>query len=210
MGNHREKNPPSRIERVRIGVEILALIGVGVYTWLVSRQVEISRDALRIGSRAYIAAGDARIWTAEAQRKTDGTPRQLGPLTVGETPRLEVTLTNGGNTPALNATATAFIQVRKDFPSGPPADDPSIQTEKSMSRSVVPKDGTMGSFGHALRSPLSEADISDLSTGKRFLVIYGFATYNDVFNASRRTEFCYLYSWNARAMVACPTYNRLE
>lgn len=133
MRNHPGNIPPSRIERVRIGVEILALIGVGVYTWLMYRQVEISRDALRIGSRAYIAAGDARIWTAEAQRKTDGTPRQMGPLTMGETPPLEVTFTNGGNTPALNATATAFIQIRTDFPSGPPADDPSIQTEKSMS-----------------------------------------------------------------------------
>ena len=209
MGNG-DKNPLSRLERVRIGVEILALIGVGVYTWLMARQVEISRDALRVGSRAYIAAGDARIWTAKARGETAGTSRQSGPLTVGETPVLEVTLTNGGNTPALNAAATAFLQVRKDLPSGPPADDPSIQTERSTSRSVVPKDGTMGPLGHALRSPLSEADISDISTGKRFLVIYGFATYNDVFNVSRRTDFCYFYSWNARAMVACPTYNRLE
>ena len=75
---------------------------------------------------------------------------------------------------------------------------------------VETSDDSMVSTGDVSVKPFSKADIDDLANGKKVLYMFGFITYEDIFNQSHWTKFCMYLSADLATFTGCSKYNETD
>lgn len=189
---------------------LTALLCVVTYLqWRAARDsIDDARTALVLTNRAYIGVHDALLFHTTRVSETEARIADHGkaPLKPGDVPALQVMFKNTGNTPARNMKTFGMVMV------GPfPADNVEITANIPFIQSVtvLSKDEEYGI--HMPFHALSDTEITSIDSRTQFLEFWGFATYDDMFGFSRRTDFCYY--WDAAVnneMIPCPSHNRVQ
>jgi hypothetical protein len=177
-----------------VAVTALATVTVGLFTWQLKRstdrlwttaerQADLTRDAMIAGERAFVfATGFSPYWDSPAD-----------PLNPIYNWRFRPNWQNSGETPTKNMTMHTEC-VALDSPL--PLDfDFNYATREIGKALIPPKITTQGGMAPRMPRPaITPGDIIDACEGRKFIYLWGWARYWDVFANTPRhiTRFCWL------------------
>lgn len=123
-------------------------------------------------------------------------------------PLLEVVLKNTGNAPAVRVKTAVFTDIKPELPS----DDHVYSLTRAKGAEST---NTMGKdVPISIHAPppvsITPDFFDDIMNRRAYLMIYGYATYDDIFRPGRRTKFCYFYAPELNSMVGCPHHNDVQ
>jgi hypothetical protein len=180
------------------------LFGSAMLQWQAARDaIKDTHTSFEIGTRAWMVAKEAHVKPTKPFAQNRAIVQEGEGLKDSHTPAVSAQLVNAGHSPALNVVQNTHIEILDRLPT----DDyvmPLPEKSQMVSKNVIAPDGFM--YANAVLA-LSDADINDIKTNKRFLAVYGDITYEDIFKHSRETKYCYFYSWDSGLMNYCPYYN---
>ena len=162
-----------------IAITAIATVAIAGFTWTLwkasERQASLSREALIADQRAFIFA---------TELKNEGTPFQGAYHWV-----FRPIWHNSGDTPTKNlriytecTLRNSPLQLGFDF---------TRTTSKPGVGLIPPKSTKIGGVG--TQAPITPSDIIDIQNSRKFLYVWGWATYRDVFPETPQhiTRFCW-------------------
>lgn len=184
----------------------LVIIVASFLQWMTLRDTITHSDrTFEMGNRAYIIAKDGLIHPTQRTGEKGVILEGTG-IKDGDSPALEAVVVNAGHTPARNVVMTVYIEVRNDFvPDNPTY--PSIPQSQTRGVTVMAPDATLSSGGGYFLNPTK---LDAVKHGHSILTIYGFVTYLDIFDESRKSTFCYFYAWEFDDLRTCPHHNNFD
>jgi hypothetical protein len=183
-------------------------------------QWKATRDAItdthtsfETGTRAWVVLKDVQIKPTKPDTPVvplgNGIVRQHAIVQEGNglkdshAPAISAEFVNAGHSPAINLAQNSRIEIIDKLPTNdflvPPA-----PAEQLASTFVVAPDGTFDANQGML---LSDEQLANIKSGKKFLAIYGDVTYEDIFNRQHETKYCQFYEPNIEMMTFCAQYN---
>lgn len=213
----RSQEPSPGFFRSKVGDANWWMVGIAIFVGFVTyKQWRIAERTLTIANRAYVTATatvhPARITepsTGPTARALLGEEKTL--LKAGDVPFFQVKITNTGLTPAVQVAGAMTSALSTQMPldlrsvtvnsSEPPWNQQSVST--------LAKDGSLV-FPVQLGTSLTAEQVQAIEQKKQFLVVFGDIEYVDVFNATHRTEVCFMYLPVVRTMGTCPLHNRID
>jgi hypothetical protein len=157
---------------------------------------QVASESFYIGDRPYVFAGNMVI------EKFD----------VGVKPRIGVVFTNSGKTPAIDFRFAGKASIgrepspAKDSPSGVCCFEPTLKQLPTGSLTTLPA-GEKVAAVIELEGELDKATIDDIKDGKRFLFVYGIASYKDGLGKPHDLKFCSLYLHSMEMFAPCTEFN---
>ena len=163
--------------------------------WQIAEAVGAVLAALFTGAIvvfAYIQVRDARL-SSERQLRAYVFPRAkaLTNYAVGETPSLEITIKNYGQTPAYKL-AQVSTWGYQDFPLTERL--PPLENSDEERRPLAPSDHILA--WPTFQNPITSAQIAEIHNGKKALYFLGRIDYVDAFGARRWVTYCYYSGGN--------------
>lgn len=150
--------------------------------------IDATQEAMRFEQRAWIVPKVAAI-----------------SVPVGQVSVSRATITNTGRTPARNAWLQATV---KSMPpdANPVFDYPDRPTARPRFGTIFPGDlenVTVNSSGI-----ITDNFVNELQTKMYVIRFYGIIHYDDIFNRSHETKFCYSILPDLSTLVPCATYDQ--
>jgi hypothetical protein len=166
-------------------ITAIATIIIAMFTIVLARvtgtQASLTKESLMVDKRALVFTnGPSNHWTLD---KTNG--EYLW--------HFRAHWQNSGDTPTKHMRMFAECEVRTSvLPIGFDFDTPTVQPGTAF---IAPKSGMGGGLVPTPgRAPISQQDILDAQANKKFIYIWGWAKYFDVFPGTKEhvTRFCWL------------------
>lgn len=205
-----------RREHIKIGLEVLTLLGVFGYASIAYLQWREMIGATGAAQQAVVEARRNRLQAEKSLRATIEQFRldqrawlDIGDILkpnviLGSTPTWVIPIVNTGKTPAFHVW---HVVTGRSYPKGEKFK--AVYTKFDKDRTFVailpgpPTHSTYTKTAH----PITTTDIEHLGSGKDIFYIYGQMTYDDVFKQPHHTHFCFYLTINLKDLAACDTYN---
>jgi hypothetical protein len=190
----------AKIKAKWVTVALTAVIGASslVYTIVSYEQWKVATRSVEVGQRAYIGLRYVALPSG---------------IFIDQPFRGEIKLVNTGSTPAKR------LQIRNYWtisaaPALPEHPEYPAQNESSVSVAVLAP-GEEGIKSNPDLRGLPREDMKAVEAKRKWLILYGLISYEDVFGISRTTKYCAFYPpehpfEDNRALTYCPTHNTME
>jgi hypothetical protein len=205
--NHNDSNgsadntPPwKKVIEVLAVITGIALLGVNILLWRSSKEaLKLTREQVHTGQRAYL------IFHAATLEK---------PPAINESPHATLTLTNSGETPAVDVLGRSVLMILDADP---------INVDYGLLPISPLAKGQDMKLNAILFPPLTAEEfvaitVDDIDAISKGLVptkhprlyLFGTAHYKDVFNGLGEAEFCAVYIASQKIFASCPTHNTMK
>lgn len=182
---------------MQAGILLVTFVYVvtAILQWLaIKESVRLTKQSLEVSQRAW-------VFVKEMNMLRRGTSQPIPPDELSD---ITITYENSGNTPALNFSINVNVRLDnkplpKDF------DYPDATSSTPTSRSVLAPKSQQLAFA-SLRS----ARVFDETSGELFLHVWERITYEDVFQATHNSEFCFRYKKETGHFTACPEHYKAD
>lgn len=163
-----------------LGTIVIAIFAV-VLAGATERQVRLTKESLVADKKAFVyATGPAQFWTMDEKTRD-------------YVWHFRAQWQNSGDTPTKNMRMFAECEVRTSpLPEGFDFDRPTIAPGSAF---IPPKGSVLGGLVPTPgRAAISPQDILDAQSNKKFIYMWGWAKYEDVFPGTPQhiTRFCWL------------------
>jgi hypothetical protein len=176
----------TRRDRMRLGVETLAFIGVAVAVYFTFRQLQLTREQFIIDQRPWLLVGEIKL--SEIKPEDTETRAELVFVNYGKSPatsvafdRIDVTIHSPGTTGRPTGKITVgVIGPDGKFQPAPPIFGDSQIIGPSAKHSVF------------IRAGLRPGQYENVQRGIEYPYVSGIIKYSDGFGNKHQTEFCYV------------------